>query len=77
MPRVESIRTLLDTAARSGDLHCGRDGCLVGLNSMCFSATASFSAGAVLLVIGSLTLRSASRPRALPFAAKLVAGASA
>ena len=36
---------------------------------MCFSATASFSAGAVLLVIGSLTLRSASRPRALPFAA--------
>ena len=44
---------------------------------MCFSATASFSAGAVLLVIGSLTLSSASRPRALPFAAKLAAGASA
>ena len=36
---------------------------------MCFSATASFSAGAVLLVIGSLTLRSASRPRELAFAA--------
>ena len=36
---------------------------------MCFSATASFSAGAVLLVIGSLTLRSACRPRELAFAA--------
>ena len=36
---------------------------------MCFSATASFSAGAVLLGIGSLTLRSASRPRELAFAA--------
>ena len=36
---------------------------------MCFSATASFSAGAVLLGIGSLTLRSANRPRELAFAA--------
>jgi len=36
---------------------------------MCFSATASFSAGAVLLGLGTLTLRSASRPRELPFAA--------
>ncbi len=36
---------------------------------MCFSATASFSAGAILLGIGTLTLRSASRPRELPFAA--------
>lgn len=36
---------------------------------MCFSATASFSAGAVLLVVGTLTLKSASRPRELPFAA--------
>ncbi|MEO6623686.1 MAG: DUF6629 family protein [Burkholderiaceae bacterium] len=36
---------------------------------MCFSATASFSAGAVLLVLGTLTLKSASRPRELPFAA--------
>ena len=36
---------------------------------MCFSATASFSAGAVLLGLGALTLKSASRPRELPFAA--------
>ena len=36
---------------------------------MCFSATASFSAGAVLLGLGTLTLKSASRPRELPFAA--------
>ena len=36
---------------------------------MCFSATASFSAGAVLLGIGALTVRSATRPRDLPFAA--------
>ena len=39
---------------------------------MCFSATASFSAGAFLLGIGTLTLRSAMaahQPRALPFAA--------
>ena len=39
---------------------------------MCFSATASFSAGAVLLGLGTLTLRSAlaaQQPRALPFAA--------
>lgn len=39
---------------------------------MCFSATASFSAGAVLLGIGTLTLRSAmgaNRWRELPFAA--------
>ena len=39
---------------------------------MCFSATASFSAAAVLLGIGALTLRSALVPRqrrALPFAA--------
>ncbi len=36
---------------------------------MCFSATASFSAGALLLGIGTLTLRSARRPRELPFAA--------
>ena len=36
---------------------------------MCFSATASFSAGAVLLGVGALTLRSARRPRELPFAA--------
>ena len=38
---------------------------------MCFSATASFSAGALLLGIGTLTLRSAMathQPRALPFA---------
>lgn len=36
---------------------------------MCFSATASFSASAVLLGIGTLTLRSVTRPRELPFAA--------
>ena len=39
---------------------------------MCFSATASFSAGVVLLAIGTLTLRSAlahHRRRDLPFAA--------
>ena len=39
---------------------------------MCFSATASFSAGAVLLGIGTLTLRSAlatQQSRVLPFAA--------
>jgi hypothetical protein len=36
---------------------------------MCFSATASFSASAVLLVIGTVTLRAARVPRELPFAA--------
>ena len=36
---------------------------------MCFSATASFSAGAVLLGLGTLALKTASRPRELPFAA--------
>ena len=36
---------------------------------MCFSATASFSAGALLIGIGTLTLKSARRPRELPFAA--------
>ena len=36
---------------------------------MCFSATASFSAAALLLGIGTLALKSASRPRELPFAA--------
>ena len=36
---------------------------------MCFSATASFSAGAVLLGFGALTLKAARRPRELPFAA--------
>ena len=36
---------------------------------MCFSATASFSAGGVLLGLGMLTLKLASRPRELPFAA--------
>ena len=36
---------------------------------MCFSATASFSAGVVLLGLGTLTLKSAKRPRELPFAA--------
>ena len=36
---------------------------------MCFSATASFSAGALLLGVGTLTLRSASRTREIPFAA--------
>lgn len=36
---------------------------------MCFSATASFSAGGLLLGLGVLTLKSARRPRELPFAA--------
>ena len=36
---------------------------------MCFSATASFSAGTVLLGLGTLTVKSASRPRELMFAA--------
>ena len=36
---------------------------------MCFSATASFSAGAFLLGLGTLTLKSARSPRELPFAA--------
>ena len=36
---------------------------------MCFSATASFSAGAVLLGLGALTVKSAHRRRELPFAA--------
>ena len=36
---------------------------------MCFSATASFSAGAVLLGIGVLTLKAARRPCEWPFAA--------
>ena len=36
---------------------------------MCFSASASFSAGAVLLGLGALTLKSARRSRELPFAA--------
>lgn len=36
---------------------------------MCFSATVSFSAGAFLLGLGTLTLTSARRPRELPFAA--------
>ena len=36
---------------------------------MCFSATASFSAGAILVGLGTLTLKSARRPRELPFAA--------
>ena len=36
---------------------------------MCFSATASFSAGALLLGLGTLTLKSASRAREVPFAA--------
>ncbi len=36
---------------------------------MCFSATASFSAGVLLLGAGTLTLKSARRPRELPFAA--------
>ena len=35
---------------------------------MCFSATASFSAGALLLGIGALTLKSTRRPRERPFA---------
>ena len=36
---------------------------------MCFSATASFSAGAVLIGIGALTLKSAMHRRERPFAA--------
>ena len=36
---------------------------------MCFSATASFSAGALLLGIGAFTLKAARRPREWPFAA--------
>ena len=36
---------------------------------MCFSATASFSAGAFLLGLGTLTLRSVRRPRELAFGA--------
>ncbi len=36
---------------------------------MCFSATASFSAGVFLLGVGTLTLRAARRPRELAFAA--------
>ncbi len=36
---------------------------------MCFSATASFSAGAFLLGLGTLTLKSARYTRELPFAA--------
>jgi hypothetical protein len=36
---------------------------------MCFSAAASFSAGAVLAGVGALTLKSASRPREMLFAA--------
>ena len=36
---------------------------------MCFSATASFSAGAVLLGIGALTLKATRRPSEWPFAA--------
>ena len=36
---------------------------------MCFSATASFSAGVVLLGLGSLTLRAARHPRQIPLAA--------
>lgn len=36
---------------------------------MCFSATVSFSAGTVLLGIGTLTLKSARHRRELPFAA--------
>jgi hypothetical protein len=36
---------------------------------MCFSATASFSAGAFLLGLGSLTLKSARSPRERMFAA--------
>jgi hypothetical protein len=36
---------------------------------MCFSATASFSVGALLLGLGTLTLKSASRAREVPIAA--------
>ena len=35
---------------------------------MCFSATASFSAGALLIGLGTLTLKSARHARELPFA---------
>jgi len=35
---------------------------------MCFSATASFTSGAVLLGIGALTLRQTAKPTELPFA---------
>jgi len=35
---------------------------------MCFSATASFSAGAALLVVGTVTARRTQRPVELPFA---------
>ena len=36
---------------------------------MCFSATASFTAGVLLLGLGTLTLKSARHPRQLPLAA--------
>jgi hypothetical protein len=36
---------------------------------MCFSATASFAAGGLLLGLGVLTIKSARQPRELPFAA--------
>lgn len=36
---------------------------------MCFSATASFTAGAVLLVIGTATMRRVERPAEVPYAA--------
>ena len=36
---------------------------------MCFSATASFTAGAFLAGVGTPTLKSVGRPRELPFAA--------
>ena len=36
---------------------------------MCFSATASFTAGVLLLGAGALTVRSARSPRELPLAA--------
>lgn len=36
---------------------------------MCFSATASFAAGAGLLVVGAITLRQARRRAEMPFAA--------
>lgn len=35
---------------------------------MCFSATASFTAGAALLIVGTVTARRARRPAELPFA---------
>lgn len=34
---------------------------------MCFSATASFSAGAALLIVGAVTVRRARRRAELPF----------